>query len=144
MILGIGSDICKVTRIKKVRKKFPLRFETKILSVRERQELGMRVDKDAYLAKRFAAKEAIYKAFNFMNQKYVGWHDVEILNDRKSGAPVVHVRGKCLKKFEEKLESGNIGNIHLSLTDEYPYVMAYVIIEKIFKPNQTLLQTRKN
>ncbi len=132
MILGIGVDLCNILRIKEVRKKFPIKFEAKILSVRERKELECRVYKDAYLAKRFAAKEAIYKAFNFIDQKYLGWHEIEILNDRKSGAPVVHIGGECFLKFKEKLESDNTGNIHLSLTDEYPYVMAYVIIEKVF------------
>ena len=120
-------------RVKKVREMFPARFETKILSKKERKELRFRLDKDAYLAKRFAAKEAVYKAFNFMDQNTINWHEIEILNDRDSGAPVVKIKGSCLKKFKAKLKSDFTGNIHLSLTDEYPYVMAYVIIEKLVK-----------
>ena len=133
MILGIGTDLCNITRIKKVREIFPTRFENKILSRNERKELRFRRDKDAYLAKRFAAKEAVYKAFNFMDQNTINWHEIEILNDRDSGAPVVSIKGSCLKMFKAKLKSDFTGNIHLSLTDEYPYVMAYVIIEKVAK-----------
>ena len=134
MILGIGVDLCNIKRIKRLRKKFPERFEKKILSSRERRELGFRHDKDAYLAKRFAAKEATYKAFNFTEQNNLSWKDIEVLNDGKAGAPVIYIRGTCLDKLNEKLESHCKSNIHLSLTDEYPYVMAYVIIEKFVKP----------
>ena len=112
---------------------FPAKFESKILSRNERNELRFRLDKDAYLAKRFAAKEAVYKAFNFMDQNTINWHEIEILNDRDSGAPVVNIKGSCLKKFKAKLKSDFTGYIHLSLTDEYPYVMAYVVIEKLAK-----------
>ena len=134
MILGIGVDLCNIKRIKRLRKKFPERFEKKILSSRERRELGFRLDKDAYLAKRFAAKEATYKAFNFTEQNNFSWKDIEVLNDGEAGAPVIYIRGTCLDKLNEKLESHCKSNIHLSLTDEYPYVMAYVIIEKFVKP----------
>ena len=97
------------------------------------KELGTRAHKDAYLAKRFAAKEAIYKAFSYMDQNNLTWQDVEILNQVKNGAPIVSIRGTCLKKFKDSIDCNYEGNIHLSLTDEYPYVMAYVIIEKVIK-----------
>ena len=112
---------------------FPEKFERKILSNREMKELGTRIHKDAYLAKRFAAKEAIYKAFSFMDQNNLAWQEVEILNQGRSGAPIVSIRGTCLKKFKDSIDCNYEGNIHLSLTDEYPYVMAYVIIEKVIK-----------
>jgi GTP-binding protein Era len=57
----------------------------------------------------------------------------EILNQGKKGAPIVHLYGNCLSKFNQQLAVGQTGAIHLSLTDEYPYVMAYVILEKISK-----------
>ena len=117
---------------------FPEKFERKILSNREIKELETRIHKDAYLAKRFAAKEAIYKAFSFMDQNNLTWKEVEILNQERSGAPTVSIRGTCLKKFKDSIDSNYEGNIHLSLTDEYPYVMAYVIIEKVVKSKSEL------
>ncbi len=143
MILGIGIDLCSITRIEKVRRMFPEKFERKILSNREIKELENRIHRDAYLAKRFAAKEAIYKAFSFMDQNNLTWQEVEILNQGKSGAPTVSLRGTCLKKFKEKLGCDFEGNIHLSLTDEYPYVMAYVIIEKVVKSKSELLKNQE-
>ena len=131
MILGIGTDLCDIRRIKEARSRFPLNFDKKILTHQEREELNMRNEKNAYVAKRFAAKEAIYKAFNFSDQKSLGWQQVEILNQGKKGAPVVHLYGNYLSKFNQRLAVGQTGAIHLSLTDEYPYVMAYVILEQI-------------
>ena len=122
---------------------FPEKFERKILSNREMKELGTRAHKDAYLAKRFAAKEAIYKAFSYMDQNNLTWQDVEILNQVKNGAPTVSLRGTCLKKFKDSIDCNYEGNIHLSLTDEYPYVMAYVIIEKVLKSKSELLKNQE-
>ncbi len=131
MILGIGIDLCDIRRIEKARSRFPFYFDKKILTYNEQEELINRTEKDAYVAKRFAAKEAIYKAFNFSDQNRLGFQQAEILNQGKRGAPVVHLYGNCLSKFNQQLAVGQTGAIHLSLTDEYPYVMAYVILEKI-------------
>ena len=68
MILGIGTDLCSIERITHLRNQFPIRFEAKILTKKEQKELFYRSDKNAYIAKRFAAKEAIYKAFSFIKQ----------------------------------------------------------------------------
>jgi holo-[acyl-carrier protein] synthase len=133
LIVGIGTDLCDIRRIEQVRSRFPLNFDKKILTYREREELSARSKKNAYVAKRFAAKEALYKAFHFSDQNSLGWQQAEILNQGKKGAPVVHLYGNCLSKFNQQLAVGQTGAIHLSLTDEYPYVMAYVILEKISK-----------
>ena len=129
--MGIGTDLCDIRRIKKARNRFQLNFDKKILTYREREELKARNEKNAYVAKRFAAKEAIYKAFNFSDQSKLSWQQAEILNHGKKGAPVVHLYGNFLSKFNHQLAVGRTGAIHLSLTDEYPYVMAYVILEQI-------------
>ncbi|MDA9815522.1 holo-ACP synthase [Alphaproteobacteria bacterium] len=130
MILGIGTDLCDIRRIEKIRTRHQSSFDNKILTQREREELIHRSDKNAYVAKRFAAKEAIYKAFQFTDQDKIGWQDAEILNSGNKGAPVVSLYANCLNKFNQQLAVAQTGAIHLSLTDEYPYVMAYVIIEK--------------
>ncbi len=133
MIIGIGTDLCDIRRIERIRSRFPLNFDKKILTNNEREELRTRIEKNAYVAKRFAAKEAIYKAFNFSDQNSLGWHQVEILNHGKKGAPIAHLYGNCLSKFNQQLAVGQTGAIHLSLTDEYPYVMAFAILEQITK-----------
>ena len=131
MILGIGADLCDVRRIERLRSRFPLNFDKKILTPQEREEMSTRSNKDAYTAKRFAAKEAIYKAFNFSDQNMLAWQDAEILNNGLKGAPVVYLNGNCLTKLNERLAAGETGVIHLSIADEYPFVIAYVILEKI-------------
>ncbi len=85
MIVGIGTDLCDIRRIEQVRSRFPLNFDKKILTYREREELGARSQKNAYVAKRFAAKEALYKAFHFSDQNSLGWQQAEILNQGKKG-----------------------------------------------------------
>ena len=130
MILGIGTDLCSIERITHVRNQFPIDLKQKFLPKKSKKSF-FRSDKNAYIAKRFAAKEAIYKAFSFIKQNSISWQELEILNDARSGAPQVSVQGNCLEKFNAYLGKGYKGNIHISLTDEYPYAMAYVIIEKI-------------
>mgnify|MGYP000004222274 CR=1 FL=1 len=100
MIVGIGTDLCDIRRIEQVRSRFPLNFDKKILTYREREELSARSQKNAYVAKRFAAKEALYKAFHFSDQNSLGWQQAEILNQGKK-------RGSCcssVRKLSKQIQ----------------------------------------
>lgn len=104
MIKGIGVDIVKISRFNDVNE----HFIDRILTKEEKKEYLTRVDKVKYLATRFAAKEAYFKATQ--DPHYL---NISILN-KENGAPYIL----------------NKENIHLSLSDEDEYAVAYLILEE--------------
>ncbi len=126
MIYGIGCDITDVSRIKKIIEKqgFINRFFNKdemcsdCLSDQRQGE---------HYAVRFAAKEAFSKA---LGTGIVGFDlkDVYVVKET-SGQPILNVTGKARELLEKRCGSGC--RIHLSLSHEKEYAMAYVIIESI-------------
>ena len=104
MIKGVGVDIVKISRFNDVNS----HFIDRILTNEEKKEYQLRNDKVNYLASRFASKEAYFKATQDIH--YLG---ISILND-KNGKPYVL----------------NKKNIHLSISDEDEYVIAYLIVEE--------------
>jgi holo-[acyl-carrier protein] synthase len=120
MIIGIGTDLVEIKRIKAVYKKFTHRFTNKILSPEEVKLTPIKSQTFIHhLAKRFAAKEAIAKAFGTGIGKELSFHDIKILK-LDSGAPKVVISKSKYKNY----------SIHLSLSDEKKYAIAFAIIEK--------------
>lgn len=127
MIFGIGSDLVDIRRFEKSIF-FLDQFQKKHLTSNERLLLAQRqkskISVASYLAKRFAAKEAVIKALGtgFRNGIYL--NQIEILSDQY-GKPFV-----CLnQKAEEYALKHHIFKIHLSISDEYPYALATAIAE---------------
>ncbi|MFA5094109.1 MAG: holo-ACP synthase [Candidatus Omnitrophota bacterium] len=96
MIEGFGVDIVEVKRIKAAVKKFGARFLGKIYTKRELAYCKSKGIPEQHLAARFAAKEAVYKAFGGDGKNPIAWTDVEIIND-KTGKPVVVLKGTAEK-----------------------------------------------
>lgn len=122
-IYGIGTDIVKKVRVNKVWDKFTNTFSQKILSDFEIAELEQITDKISYLAKRFAAKEAFSKALGTGFSQKVTLPEIEIYNDNL-GKPHIKLHGQT-KKLSENLK---IKDIHLSISDEDEFAVAFVII----------------
>ena len=96
MIVGVGHDICRIDRIARIFDRYGERFVTRICTEAELAELALRADKPAYLAKRFAVKEAVYKALHQADQSDMRWHDAETLSSmHKAGAPQLTLYGGC-------------------------------------------------
>lgn len=121
MILGIGNDLVDIRRIEKALKRFGEKFEQRVFTLKEREKAHSREKPAATYAKRFAAKEACIKALGI---REVSWQEMEITNDAQ-GAASIHLTGIALAKFKRLGAS----RIHVSMTDEYPYAQAIVIIE---------------
>jgi holo-[acyl-carrier protein] synthase len=124
MIYGIGTDIVNISRIKNM-KSLQL-FSEKILSVDELQ-VSSSYDESkliSYLAKQFACKEALSKAFGTGIRKPVLFKDLEILRDEK-GKPYFNPLGD-LKKTIINL---GITKTHVSLADESEHAIAFAILE---------------
>jgi holo-[acyl-carrier protein] synthase len=87
-----------------------------------------RAEPAAYFARRFAAKEACLKALGSGITKRVGWHDVEVLNGPK-GQPMLRLRGGALRRLKRLIPKGHGPALHVSLADDPPMALAFVIIE---------------
>jgi holo-[acyl-carrier protein] synthase len=124
MIYGIGTDIVNISRIKNM-KSLQL-FSEKILSVDELQ-VSSSYDESkliSYLAKQFACKEALSKAFGTGIRKPVLFKDLEILRDEK-GKPYFNPLGDVKKTI---INLG-ITKTHVSLADESEHAIAFAILE---------------
>lgn len=129
MIVGLGSDICVISRIEATLEKFGVRFENRCFTEIERAKANRTPKlKASSYAKRFAAKEAFSKAIGTGMRFGVAWRDIGVVND-KSGRPNIVLTGKTKELFESRIPTGKKANIFLTMSDDYPYAIAYVIVE---------------
>lgn len=121
-IVGIGSDIVNINRIEAIYNKFGTSFLDKNFDSSEIEILNNLSSKHkvSYLAKRFAGKEAVAKAFGLGIGK-LAFKDIIILND-KNGRPYVTFskRNDAKQKSEFKID--------ISLSDDEPFAVAFVVI----------------
>ncbi len=122
MIEGLGNDIVEIKRIASAIERFGDRFLHKLFTEKEQEYCKRHEKSERNFAGRFAAKEAIAKAFGTGFGEKLNWLDIEILNE-PSGKPVVHL-SSALKK-----ELGS-SKIHLSISHSKEHAMAIAIIEK--------------
>ena len=127
MILGIGHDMCDHRRIGHMLDRYGKRFSARILTSAEQKELAGRANKPAYLAGRFAVKEAVYKALSSADQTGMNWQQAETLASA-SGAPILTLSGRCLAGLNSLVPEGFLPSVHVSLSDEPPYSSAFVVI----------------
>ncbi|MCC8462052.1 MAG: holo-ACP synthase [Rickettsia endosymbiont of Ecitomorpha arachnoides] len=123
MLIGVGTDIVQIPRIEKILHLYPELFAKKILTSKELKQFALleKTNHAAFLAKRFAAKEAISKAFGVGIGQGINLKDITILND-ELGKPVVEVNSN----YTDKLPPFNI---NLSLSDDYPVCVAFAVVE---------------
>ena len=124
MILGTGIDIIEVSRIASSHEKFGERFVNRILRPAEIAYCLSHKSPAPFLAARFAAKEAISKAFGTGIGKQLGWQDLEV-GRKESGEPFVILHDGALKLLAER--GGR--RIHLTLSHTQTYAAAMAILE---------------
>jgi len=134
MILGIGNDICDIRRIERTVDRFGDKFLRRVFTETERAKAERRraVDKVylGTLAKRFAAKEAVSKALGTGFRHGVHHKDLGVVN-LPTGQPTMRLTGGAAARLEDMTPDGMRAHIHLTMTDEYPYAEAMVIIEAV-------------
>ncbi|MEI9428849.1 holo-ACP synthase [Mesorhizobium sp. Cs1299R1N3] len=130
MIIGIGSDLIDITRIKKSLERHGQRFIQRIYTEVEQARSENRRARAASYAKRFAAKEACAKALGTGLAQGVFWRDMGVVN-LPSGAPTMALTGGALARLEKILPQGHRAAIHLTITDDFPLAQAFVIIEAL-------------
>ena len=127
-MIGIGADIIDIRRIEKTINRFGNKFKKRIFTDEEMNKCeGRKLSVNCY-AERYAAKEAASKALGTGFRKGVFWRDLEVSN-LPSGQPTIIFHGGAKKQLEAISIVNNKPNINLTITDEYPYAQAIVIIE---------------
>ena len=130
MILGIGTDLVNIKRIRKVLNRFGDRFEKRVFSELEIERSRRKFDPSSSYAKRWAAKEACSKALGIGLRMGISWKEMHVVN-LKSGKPELIIEGKAKYFLEKMTPRGFSTKISVSLTDDYPWAKAIVIIEGI-------------
>ncbi len=128
MILGIGSDLCDIRRIEKTLERHGERFVRRIFTGIEQKRSENRQERAASYAKRFAAKEACAKALGTGLRMGVAWREMGVVNLR-SGQPTMALTGTAAERLASLVPADHEAIIHLTITDEYPYAQAFVVIE---------------
>jgi len=132
MILGIGNDICDIRRIESVLARHGERFTQRVFTDIERAKAERRTERlrAGTYAKRFAAKEAASKALGTGFRQGVFHKDLGVVN-LPSGQPTLRMTGGAAARLSAMTPPGHRAVIHLTMTDEYPYAEALVIIEAV-------------
>jgi len=128
VIIGMGSDLIDIRRIEKSLERFGERFTQRCFTEIEQAKSDRRRNRAASYAKRFAAKEACSKALGTGLAQGVFWKDMGVVN-LPSGKPTMALTGGAAAVLAELMPPGHQAVIHLTITDEYPYVQAFVVIE---------------
>ncbi len=123
MIFGTGVDIVEVFRMREAVDKWGEGFLEKIFTDREVKYSNSKRFSCQHFAARFAAKEAVIKAFGEPNKFPVKWTDIEILKDAE-GKPVVKFHNDALKLKNRK----KIVKVMLSISHSKNYAVANVIL----------------
>jgi len=124
-ILGLGTDIVNIKRIEKILKKNKKNFIDKILHSKEKK--GKKITAE-YLSKKFSAKEAFSKALGTGIGKVIQFNEIIIIN-KSNGKPTIQIEKKAEKRVLKKLKV-NKAKYFISISDDYPFALATVIISK--------------
>ena len=124
MIVGIGTDLAEVPRIKNSVDRYGDRFLKRVYTDAEIAYASRKANQAERFAARFAAKEAAMKALGTGLRRGVTWKDFEVINE-PSGRPVLHLHGVA-QQIAERMK---VRRISLSLTHTSELAMAVVIFE---------------
>jgi holo-[acyl-carrier protein] synthase len=133
VIIGIGSDLCSIERIQASLDRFGERFERRVFTDTERARAARRpLTRAGTYAKRFAAKEAFSKAVGTGFRRGVFMRDIGVVN-RPSGEPTLALSGGAKERLDALVPPGHAPLIHLTMTDDFPFALAFVVISAVPK-----------
>ena len=124
MILGVGIDLIEVARVEHSIERFGERFLRRVLLESEIRYCLAHKRPGPHVAARFAAKEAVSKAFGTGIGGQLGWHDIEV-ERKESGEPFVTLRDKAC----ELMKARGAQKLHLTLSHTEHHATAFVILE---------------
>lgn len=128
MIYGIGTDLINSARVEKLLNKFGNKFLSKIFSNQEIKNSEASNNKALFFSKKFAGKEAFWKAISPNRNNTLHFNEIEILSN-KNGKPYINLIGITKNKVANLEKSLNCEfNFYISISDEKPNALAFVII----------------
>ena len=130
MIVGLGNDLCDISRVAEVLEKYDDRFTHRCFTEIERNKSDRRAQRAASYAKRFAAKEACSKALGTGMSWGVYWRDLGVVN-LPSGKPTMKLTNGAARALSRLVPAGHEPHIHLTITDDNGMAQAFVIIEAL-------------
>ena len=125
MIYGIGTDIIAIARIAALWERYGEAFAKRILAADEWPSFEAQVKPVRFLAKRFAAKEALAKATGTGLRHPVSWHNISVAHD-SAGRPQL----RFSPDLAAWLAQQGICRQHLSISDEKDMATAFVVLEQ--------------
>ena len=125
MIVGLGTDLVSVQRMAGLLARWEDRFVQRILGAQELEELPS-MQRAAFLARRFAAKEATVKALGTGLRNGICWGDIQVGHD-VLGRPSLHLSGAAQQQLAK---CARRPHLWLSLSDEAEFALATVVIEE--------------
>lgn len=123
---AIGIDIVEIKRLEKTSKRWGHAFLNKVYTKRELDYSMSKRFPYQHLAARFAAKEALFKALGEVEKNFVGWKNIEILNDA-NGKPEVRWHADAEKSRKKRGISGAV--VSLSHSEHYAVASAMLIFK---------------
>lgn len=127
MILGIGADLVDTRRIAAALDRFGDRFRHRCFAEPEIARAERASDPALVYAKRFAAKEAVWKALGDDARDGIQWRELVVENAR-SGKPKLVLSGRAAERLLTLTPEGMVARVDLSLSDEPPYAQAFVVV----------------
>ena len=128
MIYGIGTDLINSERVEKLLNKFGEKFLFKVFSNEEIDNAKNTYNKALYFSKRFAGKEALWKAVSPKKENTLHFNEIEILSNHY-GKPYINLIGVTKNKvFKLEKSLNSTFKFHISISDEKPNALAFVII----------------
>lgn len=125
MILGVGSDLVRITRMEESIHRFGDRLLEKIFTPAEVDHCRKGNRPASCFAKRFAAKEALVKALGTGMRGGIWFRDVEVFSN-DLGAPGLRLSGEAGRRLAHRAVA-----LHVSLSDDGDYALAFVVIEEV-------------
>ena len=123
-VMGIGIDLVENERMRKTLRRWSRSFKEKIFLPRERSYCDTRAEPWNHYAGRFAVKEAVSKAFGTGVSEHIGWLDIEVVRDRKTGAPSVRLSAKGSKLAKKR----GVEQVLVSLAHTRHYAVAQALL----------------
>lgn len=123
-VLGVGIDLVEVSRLKEAAERQGERFLNRIFTEEEQRYCNGKANAAQFYAARFAAKEAVAKAFGTGIGAELGWLDIEVRHNA-AGRPEVHLLGKGT----ELARTRGVREVLISLTHTHSAAAASVILQ---------------
>lgn len=125
MIHGIGTDIVATQRMAQLHARYGGKLAQRVLAPEEWGEYAQAADKTRFLAKRFAAKEALAKALGTGMRAPVTFSAISVTHDARGRPAFAYA-----PELQAWLRTRELGPCHLSVSDEVEYAVAFVVMER--------------